>query len=518
MTADNASSRPHGLSFETGFRPSASARKKEPTADFNILLAGNFSGRATPPPRTGPHYTLEALDLDNVERVIARLNPRVAFDLPDGAFALAVREFESFHPDSLMEHDARLSALLALRRRLKASASAAAAASEVDALLGPAAAPAVAAVAATVAAPAAPAAGGALNFADLLNMKPGAKPTPAPAVPGAPAAASAGKPVVDNLIQSILAGTGAITAAATPTELTALARVEAALTARLRGILHHPAFQALEAAWRGVQFVLQNVETDANVHLYLLDLSQEALAAELLAAADLSAAPFYQSLNGHEAAPFGLIVGNYAFGPGEADLGLLGRLGIIGLAQQTPCVAAAAPALAGLTTFAGPLDMAALLRGLEGQSPAWMALRGTPVAAQVALTAPRVLLRLPYGQGGETIDGFRFEELDAARRHNDLLWGNAAFLLACVYARAYLEDAEDPQPRRFVRVDDLPGWSFTLNGESEQQPCAEAWLPENQAQALTGLGLLAVQAVRRQPAVQFAGLNAIAYPARELGV
>ena len=49
----------------------------------------------------------------------------------------------------------------------------------------------------------------------------------------------------------------------------------------MNAILHQPAFQALESAWRGVDWLLQGVAKSGAVEVRLIDLSAEELAADL---------------------------------------------------------------------------------------------------------------------------------------------------------------------------------------------------------------------------------------------
>ena len=66
-----------------------------------------------------------------------------------------------------------------------------------------------------------------------------------------------------------------------------LGLVDAESSARMRTILHHPAFQALEAAWRAVFQLVRAMETGSQLQFYLMDVSKAELAADLIGADDL---------------------------------------------------------------------------------------------------------------------------------------------------------------------------------------------------------------------------------------
>ena len=61
------------------------------------------------------------------------------------------------------------------------------------------------------------------------------------------------------------------------------ARVDEALSAAMRRVLHHPDFQTAEALWRGVEFLVRRIETGAKMEIVLYDVSAEELAADLAA-------------------------------------------------------------------------------------------------------------------------------------------------------------------------------------------------------------------------------------------
>ena len=52
----------------------------------------------------------------------------------------------------------------------------------------------------------------------------------------------------------------------------------------MRALLHAPAFQALESAWRGVHWLISSLELDENLQLHLFDVTREELLADIVAA------------------------------------------------------------------------------------------------------------------------------------------------------------------------------------------------------------------------------------------
>jgi EvpB/VC_A0108, tail sheath N-terminal domain len=69
------------------------------------------------------------------------------------------------------------------------------------------------------------------------------------------------------------------------------------LSQRMRNLLHHPRFQTLESAWRGLDFAMRQAEDEA-ASIYMAQYSREDLAADVAAAADLKTTRLYEPTNG----------------------------------------------------------------------------------------------------------------------------------------------------------------------------------------------------------------------------
>jgi type VI secretion system protein ImpC len=74
-----------------------------------------------------------------------------------------------------------------------------------------------------------------------------------------------------------------------------------------------------------------------------------------------------------------------------------------------------------------PRDLAKVFDSTEYAK--WKAFRQTEDSRYVALTAPRMLLREPYGSATVPIESFNYEERVDGSDHEAYLWGNAAYAL-----------------------------------------------------------------------------------------
>src|SRR5262249_35662341 len=140
-------------------------------------------------------------------------------------------------------------------------------------------------------------------------------------------------------------------------------------SALMNTLLHHPDFQALESAWRGLDWFLGRAAKGGQVEVMLLDISLAELAADLKAHADLTATGLYHVLiengvRGPRGAPWAVLVGNYAFDFTGQHAELLGRLAKIASQTMAPFLTTVHPQV---------LDKAFALS--PEAAPAWQALR-----------------------------------------------------------------------------------------------------------------------------------------------
>jgi type VI secretion system protein ImpC len=273
-------------------------------------------------------------------------------------------------------------------------------------------------------------------------------------------------------------------AAAAPAKENDAPRI-AALGERMRAMLHHPRFQALEAAWRGLDFVVR--QADEGVHIHIAQFSRADLDRDLAEATNLRTTRAFALLHARQ---WRGIFGLYSFGSSAEDIELLGRIALLAANAHAPFLAE------------GSVDM--------GQH--WRELQQVPEASQLALALPRFLLRLPYGAKTSKIESFPFEEMPdvlqgSPPRHVEYLWGHPALAVLAVLARMEDDRMEDGDPNLDLRQ--LPVHNYQQDGEWKMTPCAEVWLTEQHVRALIDLGMIPLVSFRDQDRVRVAGLRAI---------
>jgi type VI secretion system protein ImpC len=479
--------------------------RRGPEEPFRLAVLGDFTGR-------GSRAVIEALgsrrpvrvDCDNLESVWRSLGAVVRLPTagPFGAdVELRFESLDDFHPDQLLLRVAALEALARTRERLLSPGTATAAVAEAQQLL-------------------------ALPPQPLTSAAPGGSPaesiqeTMARLLGGCPpAAAPADKPPtggfdINALIKTIVAPS--VVPGATPAQSAALGAVEVELAARLRAILHHPHFQAVEALWRGLDLLVRAHAGEEGIQLSLLDVSKEELMAELRAQENLEKSSLGRALG---EPGWAVLVGAFTFDDSVADLEALGRLAKLSCLHGTAFMAAASPHLIGCDSLIQHPDPTDWTRGLDADgSAAWTALRALAEAPHLGLVLPRVLLRQPYGKGSDPIDAFPFEEMAGGAAHECFLWGNGAFVAAHVLVEQFCAEGWQMTFGGPGELDGLPVFKFAEGSETRVKPCAEAWLSERAGERIVERGVMPLLSVKGRGSVRLPGLPSVAQPVAALRI
>ena len=86
---------------------------------------------------------------------------------------------------------------------------------------------------------------------------------------------------VQTLAEQALSNTELIGTDSLRTIEAIIAALDAKLTEQINCIIHHPDFQKLESAWRGLHYLVTNTETDEMLKIRVMNISKRELAATL---------------------------------------------------------------------------------------------------------------------------------------------------------------------------------------------------------------------------------------------
>lgn len=470
---------------------------------FHVALLGDFGGRSAQRNKVGNPALEDRLpvqiDRDDLDAVMARIVPSLDLTLPNGVGSVRVEfeELDHFHPDHLVEHPRLFGDLRARRAEIADPDGFARLKENLD------------------------------EEADQQHGKTVENPDPAPAegsildqIIGESTqqqSAALAEGALEEFVRRVVAPHEVPRGDALQNEL--LARTDEDIAARMRWVLHHREFQALESIWRGAAFLCRRVETSANLKLFLVDISKEELRSDQRAGVPLEETGLYRLLvestvGTPGATPWSLLVGCYSFGPEMDDLKLLARIGAITSLADASWLSAADSTMVGCPSFGTTTDPRQWdASDLEG----WNAIRLLPYANKLGMAMPRFLLRLPYGERINECDLLPFEEFpENEYDHEDYLWGNPALPCALVLVRANAGSASGIPGGSGLEIDKLPLHLRMTNTGTVAQPCAEALLSENAITTITERGLMALASIKDRDEARLVRLQSVSDPPTSL--
>jgi type VI secretion system protein ImpC len=265
--------------------------------------------------------------------------------------------------------------------------------------------------------------GSLLDMVDLGTGEPESTPLPPtskPVVPGA----------MDALLQAVSGGASKLSAEKSIAEVI-IDDLDQVLTNQINAILHHPRFQHLEAAWRGVKFLVDRIDFHKNIFLDVLAVRKE----------DLQEAFQHQvvapELNRTTAITASAVILDFEFGCTPGELKSLDDLVEMSAGIQTPMVTSASASFFGLQTAAGLAELPVLWQYFQKpEYIEWNALRDKRVSNYLAMVVPRFLLRYAYGSN-DPVKEFSFIESDE-KMITHRLWGNGSLAVATTLCKSYV--------------------------------------------------------------------------------
>lgn len=459
---------------------------------FRIAVLGDFSGRASRGVvETGAGLAKRRpirLDVDTVDDVIAGF--RTTLVLPIGqdgqGIAVPLDGLDSLHPDELVQNVALFAELKGLRQRLSTPSMAARAVAEMQGWAGTFTAPALPAQARS-GAQAVPADRRLSDFQSLIGDRAGRLSQ------ASPAADLIGRIVGPHVVPG-----------PNPEARVLRGAVDQAMTAAMRLVLHHPDFQATEAAWRTVDMLARRIEADEKLEVVLYDVSAEEIAADL-GVEDIGQTGLFRLLSApvteEGRSGFSVVCGLYTFEETPPHAALLGRIGQIAGFIQAPFLTALS---------ASYLDVAKKNRH-DLVALAWDGLRADPVAHWLGLASPRFLMRRPYGAFSEPVDAFDFEEFSLAEGLSGMLWGNPAVLGTILLAQAWTKGGKGMVLGQQMTLGDM-AWHIITDphGDQVQLPCTERNMTTEKVEATVTRGLMPVIGIKGRDVVRLGSFQSMA--------
>jgi len=279
-----------------------------------------------------------------------------------------------------------------------------------------------------------------------------------------------------------------------------IAEIDRLVTAQLNEIMHHEKFQKLESTWTGLRYLIANTETSTMLKVRVLPITKKELLRDVTAGraamgvdrSELFRKVYQEEYNVFGGNPYGALVGDFEFDKTGQDIKLLDAMSKIAATAHAPFITGTAPEMFGFESFTELSNMYQLSSVFEGSEYAqWRAFRDSEDARYVALTAPRMLLREPFGKQNP-IEAFDFEEDVSGKEHHKYLWGNAAWGLAARVTTAFAQHGWCARIRGVTsggKLEGLPVHTFeTDSGDIAMKCPTETVIPDDHEMEMAKLG------------------------------
>ncbi len=227
-----------------------------------------------------------------------------------------------------------------------------------------------------------------------------------------------------------------------------IAEIDLLISTQVDQILHHPEFQAIEAAWTGVQNVVRETAKipNSNVRVRIRDIRKSELAADIADAnGDFRRTRLWKDVCGEYftagGEPFGALVLDLPMTTSRSDVSMLETVADVCEDSHTPVILGGTPSMFGVETFADlpqhPKDINEIFN--QATKAAWKRLRRRASArATSGWALPRRIVREAYSPENNPARGLpSYSEQADGPDSSKQLWGNPAYDLASRIAVSY---------------------------------------------------------------------------------
>lgn len=296
---------------------------------------------------------------------------------------------------------------------------------------------------------------------------------------------------------------------------TRIAALDRLISQQVNAVLHNEKFQKLEASWRNLdKLVKENDLSSQRVRVF--NCHRTELERDFRRAPGFDQSVFFKNVYESEygtlgGSPFTFLLGDMEFGRSPKDIQFLRDMSSVAAMAHAPFLASADPSLLDLDSFTEldrPIDIAKIFETSE--MAGWNSLRNSPDSRYLALTAPRVLVRLPYGPDSEPVEEMDFVEDVDGDDHGKYLWGPSSWALGGQIMKSF-EEYGWPSAIRGTetggKIANLPLHTFpSLSGSNITKCPTETAITDRREKELSDQGIIGLCHARNQDyAVIFSG-------------
>lgn len=301
-----------------------------------------------------------------------------------------------------------------------------------------------------------------------------------------------------------------------------IAELDQMISRQLDVVMHHPEFQKVESAWRGLKQLVDGTDFRQNVKIEVLDISKEDLRQDFEDSPEIIQSGMYrhayiQEYDTPGGEPIGAVISNYEFDAGPQDIALLRNISKVSASAHMPFIGAVGPAFFGKSS----MEEVAAIKDIgnyfdRAEYIKWKSFRDTDDARYIGLTMPRVLGRLPYGPDTVPVRSFNYVEEVKGPDHEKYLWTNASFAFAANMVKSFIKNGWCVQirgPQAGGAVTDLPIHLYDLGIGNQVKIPSEVMIPETREFEFANLGFIPLSYYKNRDYACFFSANSTQKPA-----
>ncbi|VXC89477.1 type VI secretion system contractile sheath large subunit [Serratia oryzae] len=301
-----------------------------------------------------------------------------------------------------------------------------------------------------------------------------------------------------------------------------IAELDQMISRQLDVVMHHPEFQKVESAWRGLKQLVDGTDFRQNVKIEVLDISKEDLRQDFEDSPEIIQSGMYrhayiQEYDTPGGEPIGAVISNYEFDAGPQDIALLRNISKVSASAHMPFIGAVGPAFFGKSS----MEEVAAIKDIgnyfdRAEYIKWKSFRDTDDARYIGLTMPRVLGRLPYGPDTVPVRSFNYVEEVKGPDHEKYLWTNASFAFAANMVKSFIKNGWCVQirgPQAGGAVTDLPIHLYDLGTGNQVKIPSEVMIPETREFEFANLGFIPLSYYKNRDYACFFSANSAQKPA-----
>ena len=298
-----------------------------------------------------------------------------------------------------------------------------------------------------------------------------------------------------------------------------IAALDSLISQQVNEVLHHEKFQQLEASWRSLNKLISENDLGSSLRVRVLNCKRKELERDFTRAPGFDQSLFFKHIYESEfgtlgGAPYSFIIGDMEFGRSPQDIKFLRDVSGVAAMAHAPFIASMKPEMLDLDSFTDldrPIDIAKIFDTTEMAT--WNSLRDSEDSRYVALAAPRVLVRLPWGPETAPVEGLDFVEEVDGMDHSRYLWGPASWHVGSLVMKSFSKYGWPCAIRGTEtggKIADLPLHFFeSLSGAKIAKCPTETTITDRREKELSDQGIIGlVHAKNTDYAVVFSGATA----------